>query len=1029
MNWTEEQLLAINSEKENIIVSAGAGSGKTAVLTARVERKLLSGIHLNELLVLTFTNAAASEMKERIRKTINKNPDLLEESNLVDGAFITTFDAFSLALVKKYHTRLNITNNIKICDEVVIDLKKKELLDKIFDENYLTPKKDFMQLINDFCLKDDKELKQYILNIYKKIELIYDKSTYLNNYFDKIPSIDSIINDYLDLIKEKQTSIKEMFKDLVNYFDNDFIIKMEDSFKKLLEANSYQEFKDSLNNETIRLPKGIDASGKKLKSAIYSQRDSIKELCSYDSLAEIKEEIKTTDNNTKAIISILKKLDQRLEDYKRDNNIFTFTDISRLAIKVVSENNDVREELTNRFQEILIDEYQDTSDLQELFISLIENNNVYMVGDIKQSIYRFRNANPYIFKNKYDLYRDNPNKGRKIDLLKNFRSRKEVLDNINLLFTKIMDDKIGGADYKATHQMYFGNKVYLKEKEDKQNYDLEVLLYNDKELKNITKDEEEAFQIGYDIKEKINSNYQILDKETNSLRNITYNDIVILLDKSKNFDLYKRIFEYLNIPLTIVKDESLLRDDDILVIRNLLRLLICIKNNNYDIEFKYTYTSIARSFLYKMTDNDIYNCFINDSFKNTELFSKCLELVNYIDITSISSFLDYILDSFQYEEKILTIGNINSFRIRREYLYNLCKNYEELGYDIYDFVAYLNQIFENNYDLNFTNRDNSSNSCRIMTIHKSKGLEYPICYYAGYSSKFNISELKERIIFDNKYGIVLPKVNGYYKDTIVKVIIKDRVKQEEISEKIRLLYVALTRAREKMIIVIPSIDEINDVEEVPLHEKKMYYSFKTIMNSIYSVLRPFIKEKDLVGTKDYLKKNELLESSFNTKDNLLVEELDIKTEEIESKHYSKESLHLVSKEEKELLEFGTIVHEILERIDFNNFNLDLYNISDFIKNKILAFLNSKLIQDKKGKALYKEYEFVYQEDNVMSHGIIDLLIEEEDLLTVIDYKLKNIDDSNYDIQLNGYRDYLEKTTKKKVKCYLYSILNEEYREV
>ena len=1030
MKWTEEQLQAINLEGENIIVSAGAGSGKTAVLTARVERKLLSGIHINELLVLTFTNAAAAEMKERIRKTINKNEQLYEEANLLDSAFITTFDAFSLALVKKYHTRLNITNNIKITDEVVIDIKKEELLEEIFNENYLTPKKDFMNLINDFCLKEDTILKQYILNIYKKIELKYDKENYLNNYFDYIPTNKNIILDYLDLIKEKQNNIREIFKELVNYFDNDFIIKMEDNFHNLLNANTYSDFKNALNYETIKVPRGTEESGKILKSTIYKEADCIKELCLYKDLDEIEEEINSTIDNIKVILRILIELDKRLTDYKRNNNVFNFTDISRLAIKVVLENDDIKEELTNSFQEILIDEYQDTSDLQEYFISLIEKNNVYMVGDIKQSIYRFRNANPYIFKNKYDLYKEQPSIGKKIDLLNNFRSRKEVINSINLIFNKIMDDIIGGANYEEAHQLCFGNEIYLKEKNKDQNYDLEIINYNDKELNNLTKDEEEAFIIGYDIKEKINSKYQIFDKDSNSLRDINYKDIVILLDKSKNFDLYKKIFEYLNIPLSILKDESLLKDDDILVIRNLLRLLICIKEKRFDIEFKYTYTSIARSFLYKMDDNQIYNCFVNDNFINTDLYKKCLELTSSIDIMSISSFFDYILDSFDYEEKLLTVGNINSFRIRREYLYNLCKNYEELGYDIYDFVLYLNQIFDNKYDLSFNKKDNDSNCCRIMTIHKSKGLEFPICYYAGFSSKFNISELKERIIFNNKYGIVLPKVDNYYKDTIIKTIIKNQEKREEISEKIRLLYVALTRAKEKMIIVMPKLDDSRELNgKVPLFQKESYYSFRTVMNSVASILNHFIKESNIIGNKDYLKNNKDIDSiDINYKD-IKVEELSIDYQEVESKHFSKESLHLISKEEQDLMDFGTKVHEILERIDFNNYNLDLYEIDDIMKDKINAFINSELIKEKKNCTFYKEYEFIYKEDNVLSHGIIDLLIEEDESLTIIDYKLKNIDDPNYDKQLNGYRNYIESITNKKVYCFLYSIINEEFREV
>ena len=219
-----------------------------------------------------------------------------------------------------------------------------------------------------------------------------------------------------------------------------------------------------------------------------------------------------TYNNIEIIIEILKEFDEKLTKWKKEEEIFNFNDISRMAIKVVDENPDIKNELVRSFNEILVDEYQDTSDTQEKFISLISNNNVYMVGDIKQSIYRFRNANPYIFKNKYDSYRDT-DLGIKIDLLKNFRSRKEVLENINLLFDLFMDDRIGGANYKESHRMVFGNSSYIQEGLTEQNYDFELITYNKDELGNLTKDEEEAFIIGNDILKKMNEKFQVFDKD------------------------------------------------------------------------------------------------------------------------------------------------------------------------------------------------------------------------------------------------------------------------------------------------------------------------------------------------------------------------------------------------------------------------------------------------------------------------------------------------------------------------------------
>ena len=386
MAWTKEQEEAINLDGQNIIVSAGAGSGKTAVLTARVIRKLKSGVHINQLLILTFTNAAAYEMKKRIRKAIMNDDSLKEELNYIDSAFITTFDAFALSIVKKYHTKLNITNNIKITDQVIIDIAKGKILDDIFDKNYLLLDRKFTRFINNFCLKNDKEVKKYILDIYSKIELKYDKESYLKNYLDlefTDDKISSMCSLFLDLLKEKQRNISNLIIELDNYFDNDFVLKVKDNFRALLEADSYDDFKNSINYNSITLPKNSPIQGKAIKQNIFSIANDIRDLCIYDSVDSMKEEILSTRSDVSVIIDILMELDKRLDSYKRDQDIYNFTDISRLAIKVVLLNNDIKEELTNSFSEIMIDEYQDTSDTQELFISLISNNNVYMVGDIK----------------------------------------------------------------------------------------------------------------------------------------------------------------------------------------------------------------------------------------------------------------------------------------------------------------------------------------------------------------------------------------------------------------------------------------------------------------------------------------------------------------------------------------------------------------------------------------------------------------------------------------------------------------------
>ncbi len=1025
--WTAEQKQAIELEGKNIIVSAGAGSGKTAVLSERVLRKVKEGIPITSILVLTFTKAAASEMKSRIRKKLVE-ANLLDQANLVDSAYITTFDSFSLAIVKKYHTKLNITKDVEITDEILINFEKKKILDEIMNDFYLSPKSNFLKLINHFCLKDDERLKEYILNIYKKLELKYDKANFLNNYLTNFytkENINKFVIEYTSLLKEQIAEVKDLLKELSLYLDGSYIEEVEMSFSKLFTANTYKDIKLNLVDKIKPLPRNTQDEAKAIKENIVKINKKLKDLTIYEDEEEIINEIFATQDEAEAIINILKELDKRLTNFKKENNFYTFTDISKMAIDVVVENASVREELTNSFNEILIDEYQDTSDIQEKFISLIEKNNVYMVGDIKQSIYRFRNANPYIFKNKYDTYQDGL-AGIKIDLLKNFRSRDQVLQNINMIFDLVMDDNIGGANYKKSHKMVFGNKSYETDGTTTQNYDIELLTYP-KEIKGTKKDELEAFIIASDINEKIASSYQIFDKDKKILRKATYSDFVILIDKGKCFDLYKRIFEYEKIPLAILREEKLGKTSDILVIKNLLRFLICLKEEKYDTTFKYSFTSLARSFLFKMDDALIYDAFVNDTYSETDLYKKCLPLIDKIDTTSPAEYLYYILDELNYDEALISLGNINESRIREEYIYNLVKNYENMGRTIYEFADYLDELFSKDVELKFEKKESLDDAVRIMTIHKSKGLEFPICYFAGFTNQFNLSELKDRIVFDNKYGLILPNVSTCYKDTILKTLLKHTTRKEEISEKIRLLYVAMTRAKEKMLIVTKKLEPL-ETKEVPFYKKYNYDTFYAILQSIYSSIEPFLHESSASINSAYKEIKKNLDLTLADETPLIIEKCPVTYEEIETAHYSKEA-HLINIEEKKAMAFGEEVHRLLEEIDFTNPDFSKYDVSNNIIENIKYFLNTPLIKENINSKMYKEYEFIYENDDTLSHGIIDLLIEREDKMLIIDYKLKNILDEAYDKQLNGYREFIEKKTKKKVDCYLYSIIDKNFREV
>ena len=1018
--WTEEQSLAIEKENTNIIVSASAGSGKTAVLSERVIRKLKNNVKIDELLILTFTKAAAKEMKERIKdKIIEEN--LIDNLKLLNKSYITTFDSFALSIVKKYHYILNLSPNISIEEGGILNIKTKKLLDEVMDELYSENNSKFVKFITDFCLKDDTELKKQLLNLYSKLDLKNDKNEYLSNYVNKYLSdiyLNSLKKDYLNLIKSKLNTVQEYFNLLINYSENEYIEKVNDILNPLLESTTYDEIKQNIVSTLPQLPRNSSQELKDIKETITKLLVEINELCSYEE-NELIDLIKDTKENTEMIILIMEKLSKKIEKFKYENELFSFNDIAKMAIQIVKNNETIRQELKNQFNEIMIDEYQDTSDLQEEFINLIENDTVYMVGDIKQSIYRFRNANPYIFKNKYDNYKNNIN-GFKIDLSKNFRSREEVINNINNIFKNIMNDDIGGANYIADHSMVFGNDKYSTTGNNNISNDIEIFNYEyDKDTK-YTKEEIEIFFVANDIKNKVLNKYQVMDKKTNKLRDITYNDFVILMNKSKNFELYKKIFEYLEIPLTIKRDDNLLNNININIIKNICELILLQKNKQFDDNYKYNFLSIGRSYLFQYDDNTLFDMIKNNNY-NSELYKLIDEMIPYTE-ESIHIFISELFNKLNIYEKIIKIGNIEENLTVLDYLNKVSESLENIGYNIDDFTSYLSDLIEQGLDLKYSITDHFNDSVKIMTIHGSKGLEFPICYYTGLYSKFNIRELNEKILFNDH--IVIPYINGYFRKTIDYYLLKNNYIKEEISEQIRLFYVALTRAREKMIIVVSSKDKNNLIENNIVMGRLNYRSFEDIISSIKVNLENYIKPLNIESlniTKDY-QYSKYKEYKIRDDEYLNVLELNIEEPSLEEVKYSKEQNKLITNEQKELYEFGNKIHSVMENIDFENPNYDV-DLPNIYIEKIKKFFKTSLFNEKIIN-VYKEYDFI---DN--NQGTIDLILEYENVIRIVDYKLKNIDDESYKNQLLGYKKYIEKMSDKKVEIYLYSILNEELREI
>ena len=1022
--WTEEQMLAIVKGNTNIIVSAGAGSGKTAVLTQRVITNLKKGMHINELLILTFTNNAAMEMKTRIKKAILEDDEIKNEAKLTDSADITTFDAYVLSLVKKYHYLLNLDSDITLIDSSIIKKKKKDFIEEIFDELFTQKNEKFIKFVTDFGTKNARQTKKTILNLDYSFDLITKKEDYLNNYIESYynkNNLDNLFHQFENTLLKRVESIKNLLLNLSFEVDSDYYDKIYKTLEPLLKSSNYQEIRSNLDFKLSPLRNASD------KAKYYKEQISkiIKDLKSLTEFHEqvLKDDLIKTKEYAEVIIEILLKLTQKVNAYKFEYQVFEFNDISKFALEILDKNEDIRNELKNYYKEIMIDEYQDTSDVQEQFIKYIENNNVYMVGDIKQSIYRFRNANPDIFKIKYDAYKEG-NNGFKIDLNKNFRSRGEVLDSINQIFNHIMDDNIGNANYIKEHQLIFGNNTFIEEGNNNYNNNLEI--YNYLPDPNFTKEEMEAFIIANDIKKKVTSNYEVFDK---TLRPCKYSDFCILIDRTTAFDTYKKIFDFLNVPINIYKDDNIMISDETSLINNIIKFIINIKNNKFNETSRFCFASIARSYLYQLDDQTIYDTISQNKINESEIYEIAYNISKNLDSLSTEEIIKKIIYDYKFYDKMIIAGNLNYRSIILDNLINKFKELNKVNMTIYEVNDYLDSLINDEESIKIPALLNKNDSVTITNIHKSKGLEYKICYFPSLHKEFNLMDLNNRIIFNTKFGLILPNYDNGFKSTFVNFLNKETYIKDEISERIRLFYVALTRAKEKMIMVTNLIQNDNCTTDengiIDYLTRINYRSYKDILESVYPYIHKYIENIDLpeinIGYK-YSQKNNI---NIDTEDNhkIIVNEKEYISELINEEHYSKSENKLITPTEVSNMEYGTHMHYILENTDFKNPDYSLLTNEE--QEIIQELLNNQIMSNIKDANIYHEYEFIYENNKQIKTGIIDLMLEYPDHIDIIDYKLKNTNDPAYLKQLNGYKEYIENKNNKPTYIYLYSLLNKE----
>ena len=1012
---TWEQKLALDTKGNNILVSAGAGSGKTRVLTERILNYVKSGIDIDKLLVLTFTKNAAAEMKSRIRKGLLNDESLKDQLLKIETAPITNFDSFSLSFVKKYYYLLNIDKNLSIGDNSFFLKKTRDFLRIIFDEYYSSNNKEFYYIIKSNGEKDDVDIFDSIISMYSKLSLKSNFKEYLdelkNNDF-KLKDDELLYNDFMNSVIMYIHKIRDIYYELGDF--NHYLEK--NKLSELIELEEYDDIKQYFEKypKFVTQPKNfIYKDLHQEMKAIYSD---LKNILVYKDKCELVESLTYSSKHALFFYDTLIRLDNMLMSYKKEINTYEFIDIAKMAIRILKENPIIRQDNINKYYEILVDEYQDTSDLQEEFINLLANDNVYMVGDIKQSIYRFRNANCDIFKQKY-LNFDLKNGGVKIDMTYNFRSRSGVINTINDMFDKLMNLEYGGADYFKSHHMSAANKEFMTKGKKDIDDSLVILRYNkddiDKKYKRMS---HEALIIANDIKDKIINKYEVYDSKLHAMRPVTYKDFAIISATNTHFALFKEVFDSLDVPLQVYQNESISSSSFLLVINNLLLLYKYIYlKQTFTPDFKHSFMSVGRSLLCDYTDQELFDIVSKCEYYSTDVYKKIVDVIyNYSDNSNINIF-NALLEKFDVYNKLTRDYGVKEANTTIEFIIGKILALESANLSFIEFTDYISCLIDKEYKMEYEGVLEESDSVVLMNIHKSKGLEFKIIYYFDLKHGFNMQDLKKHYNFDENYGFLI----NYNGDSPLRNIANYYQRKEEVSEKIRLFYVALTRAEESMIFVTSC-----DFEKENESDKINDNSFQDFLLRLtpYFINRKCIKDVSIDYPTDFL--NDKIIDNDEESFRLEMENVVIDSKTIEKGHASNVIKQIIDKNTYRLLNDGSKFHEILESLDLQNPNFE--GINPFYIKKIKAFLNQVNL---KNANIYQEHEFISVINGEEIHGIIDLLVEYDDNIIIIDYKLSNADEKKYRKQLSIYKNYINCVSNKPCRTYLYSLIKEELVEV
>lgn len=885
ISFTPEQLEVIQLHDCNILVSAAAGSGKTAVLVERIIQMVCDEAHpvdIDRLLIVTFTNAAAAEMRERIANGIadrlqqnQESEHIQRQATLLHNALITTIDSFSLFLIRNHFNEIGLDPAFRVADEGEIKLLQQDVLKELFEESFASENEQFQECVEYFCPSGrERVLEEHILNLSRYAASFPWPSEWLEQRrcdYDASEVTELADSEYGEYL---QNHLGHMMQGCVEkmkmaqalcdtpdgpYMYGEMIEGELEGLEKLLTCNSLTEYETLLPAASFgRLPgKRDDSVSPEKKELVKSIRAEVKEtiqtmtekfFATPLALAAKQGQACVTPVNT--LIDLAQEFDRRMREKKQEKKIIDFSDMEHYALDILLERVDgevrpsaVAREYREYFHEILTDEYQDSNLVQEYLLKAVSGEedghfNRFMVGDVKQSIYKFRLARPELFLEKYHTYQSKCGERRRIDLAKNFRSRTQVVSAVNDIFSCMMSEEIGGIVYDEAAALYAGatypenegciGELLLIEKPDKT---------DERNAK-----EAEAAAIAAKIKE-MRAALQVTDKASGLLRPAKYGDMVILLRTNTGWDeVFKKVLEEEGIPVYIASKTGYFAASEV---QELLQFLRVLDNPRQDIPLFGVMKSIfggfsegeialirakrkngslyeaLREFAEVQPDVQETECAVAEQMKENGdgaklnqtddlhyKVAKFIEMVNhYRDMTvylPIRDLLQHIVDDFDYLNYVAALPGGSKRQANVEMLFTKASDFEKTSYfGLFHFIRYMEQLEK--YDVDYGEAgvlDENADVVRIMSIHKSKGLEFPITFVSGLSKRFNMQDANQSLVVDMDLGLATDYVDSKRRvrnKTLRRNVLSRKMREDNLAEELRVLYVALTRAKEKLI--------------------------------------------------------------------------------------------------------------------------------------------------------------------------------------------------------------------------------------